>query len=188
MRLAAATSRQLLAALLAACATAPATAADYSFDPTHTTVHIEFDAPGGLSTQRARFNKSEGRLAFDRAARNGQVEVTVQAASLTSGAPTLDAVLRGPAVLDAEAHPTVQFSSSAFRFDGDRLIAVDGTLTLKGQASPLTLRATRFDCYTNPLFRREVCGGDFEARIDRAALGIGEGSVRLIVQIEALRQ
>ena len=188
MRLAAATSRQVLAALLAACAAAPAAAADYTLDPTHTTVHIELDAPGGLSTQRARFNKIEGRLAFDRAARSGQVDVTVQAASLTSGAPTLDAVLRGPAVLDAEAHPTLQFSSSAFRFDGDRLIAVEGTLTLNGRASPVSLKATRFDCYTSPLFRREVCGGDFEARIERAAFGIGEGSVRLIVQVEALRQ
>ncbi|MBC7480501.1 MAG: polyisoprenoid-binding protein, partial [Rhizobacter sp.] len=46
----------------------------------------------------------------------------------------------------------------------------------------------------NPLFRREVCGGDFEAQIDRSAFGITHSlpfvadKVRLLIQVEAIRQ
>ena len=173
--------------LVAVVTAGPACAADYSIDPTHTTVHIELPAAGGLSTVIARLAKSEGTLAFDRAARSGKVEISLPAAALDSGVAALDAVLRGPAVLDAAAHPLVRFSADAFRFDGDKLAAVTGTLSLKGRDAPLTLNATRFNCYTSPLFRREVCGGDFEARIDRAALGLGEGSALLRVQIEAIK-
>jgi len=165
----------------------PAQAADYSFDPTHTTVHIELPAAGGLSIVIARLAKSEGTLAFDRTARSGRVEINVQAGALDSGIAALDAVLRGPQVLDADAHPLLRFVGDVFRFDGGQLAAVGGTLTVKGRDVPLTLNATRFNCYTSPLFRREVCGGDFEAVIERAALGLGEGSALLRVQVEAIR-
>ena len=168
-------------------AAGPAQAADYSLDPTHTTVHIELAAVGGLSTVTARLSKSEGTLAFDRAARSGRVEISLPAAALDSGMPALDALLRGPAMLDAATHPLIKFSGDTFRFDGDKLGAVAGTLTLKGRDVLLTLNAIRFNCYTSPLFRREVCGGDFEARIDRAAFGLGEGSALLRVQVEAIR-
>jgi len=164
-----------------------ACAADYSFDPTHTTVHVELPAAGSLSTVIARWSKSEGTLAFDRTARSGKIEISLPAAALDSGVPALDALLRGPAVLDAATHPFVKFSGDAFRFDGDQLSAVAGTLTVKGRESPLTFSASRFNCYISPLFRREVCGGDFEARIDRAAHGLGEGSVLLRVQVEAIK-
>ena len=33
------------------------------------------------------------------------------------------------------------------------------------------LQAQRFRCYTSPLLRREVCGGDFEAEFQRSAFG-----------------
>jgi polyisoprenoid-binding protein YceI len=181
---------RLFAAVLCATATCAASfgaaAADYSFDPTHTTVHIELPAVGGLAVI-ARLAKSEGSLAFDRAARSGRVEISLPAAALDSGVPALDALLRGPLVLDAAAHPTLKFVGEAFRFEGDKLASVAGTLTVKGRDTPLMLTAVRFNCYTSPLFRREVCGGDFEAAIDRAALGLGEGSGLLRVQVEALK-
>ena len=70
-----------------------------------------------------------------------------------------------------------------------------GTSTLRGRAAPLTLTATRFNCYFNPLFLREVCGGDFEARFKPADWGLGGAAAlglpdewRLAVQIEAIKQ
>ena len=52
----------------------------------------------------------------------------------------------------------------------------------------------RFNCYTSPLVRREVCGGDFAAEFDRSDFGITFGlpfvadKVRLLIQVEAIRQ
>jgi polyisoprenoid-binding protein YceI len=54
------------------------------------------------------------------------------------------------------------------------------------------LKAQRFRCYLNPLFRREVCGGDFEGELVRSAFGITHSlpfvadKVRLLVQVEAI--
>jgi polyisoprenoid-binding protein YceI len=45
------------------------------------------------------------------------------------------------------------------------------------------------------MHKREVCGGDFEATLDRTAYGMNYGidwgfpkSVRLVVQVEAVKQ
>ena len=71
---------------------------------------------------------------------------------------------------------------------------VTGNLTLLGQTHPVTLKATKFNCYTNPLVKREVCGGDFETTIARSQWGISYGvpgipdNIRLLIQIEAIKQ
>lgn len=164
----------------------------YTLDPTHTFVTFEI-RPAGLATARGRFDRKQGRVAFDRAARRGAVEIDVQTASVSSGVPAFDALLRGESLLDSERHPDARFVGDRFDFDGDRVAAVAGTLTLRGRTQPLTLRATRFACYANPLFQREVCGGDFEAVLRRSDFGIAAApgvpdEVRLLVQVEAIRQ
>jgi polyisoprenoid-binding protein YceI len=62
-----------------------------------------------------------------------------------------------------------------------------------GKPVPVDLSARRFNCYLNPLARRQVCGGDFEANIRRSDWGITwginfgfEDNVRILVQIEAI--
>jgi polyisoprenoid-binding protein YceI len=168
-----------------------AQAAPYTLDPTHTFASIEFD--NGLTTTRVRFDRKQGRVEFDRAGRRGEVEISVDMASLNSGLPALDARLRSDAVFDVVRFPQATFTGSAFSFDGDRVAAVSGTLTLRGQAQPVTLKALRFDCYLNPLFKRQVCGGDFEATLETSRLGLPPGNeptlperVRLLVQVEAI--
>ena len=60
---------------------------------------------------------------------------------------------------------------------------------------PVTLKALRFGCVENPMLKREVCGGDFEATIDRTQWGVNYGvdwgfakNVRLVLQMEAVKQ
>lgn len=78
--------------------------------------------------------------------------------------------------------------------DAGRVKALRGEFTLRGVSLPLTLTALRFNCYTSPLLRREVCGGDFEGRFSRGAAGITHSlpfvadSVRLLVQVEGIRE
>jgi polyisoprenoid-binding protein YceI len=91
--------------------------------------------------------------------------------------------------------PTARFVSSKFSFSGDKVTEVAGTLTLLGKTLPVTLKATQFNCYLNPMFKREVCGGDFETTIQRSQWGMGWGlnmgapdTVRLLVQVEAIKQ
>lgn len=189
------TSTKTWAPLLLAAAAAGAAAqpVDYAFDLTHTFASFEV-LRAGTSTVRGRWDRKQGTLQIDRAAKRGRVEITVDMASINTGVPALNTLLQGPEVFDAAAHPEARFVGERFVFDGDRVAEVAGTLTLRGQARPLTLKATRFNCYTSPLFKREVCGGDFEATLARSAWGLGAGlpatvadDVRLLVQVEAVR-
>ncbi|HEX6364446.1 MAG TPA: YceI family protein [Albitalea sp.] len=166
----------------------------YAIDPTHTFVLVEADHRA-TSTVRGRFDRSAGTVVLDRGARTGRVELRVEAASLGTGVKSLDARLKGPAFLDAARWPQLAFVAERLAFDGDRVVAVEGALTLRGATAPLALQAVRFGCYTNPLLRREVCGGDFEAEAAPAAWGLAPAPgtrwpdrVRVRVQVEAIRQ
>lgn len=182
----------------AACALAlgsvDADEGSHAIDPTHTFVHFEF-LHAGTSTMRVRFDRKAGVVHFDRAARSGRVEIRVEMSSLSSGNAAFDELLRGKAVFDVAGHPQGVFVGNRFVFAGDRVTEVNGTLTLRGRTHPVALKAKRFNCYTNPLFRREVCGGDFEAVVRRSLWGLDHGlpalapdEVRLVVQVEAIRR
>ena len=66
----------LLTALLAAIGAAQAQSATYAIDPTHTTVFFEAKH-FGTSTNRGRWDKKEGMVTLDKAAKTGKVEVTL---------------------------------------------------------------------------------------------------------------
>lgn len=182
------------AAAAAICATAHAEPVTYSVDPSHTFANFEVTAVG-TSTLRGRFDKKEGTVLLDRAAKSGKVDITIDTTSISTGTPALDARLKSKDFFDVAQHPSARFVGDRFVFEGDKLASVAGTLTLLGRTQPVTLAATRFNCYTNPLFKREVCGGDFEATIQRSRWGMDSAlqtgapdAVRLLVQVEAIRQ
>jgi polyisoprenoid-binding protein YceI len=183
--------RRALALLLVAAA-AQAEPVGYALDLTHTFVTVEV-VHGGLSTTRLRFDRKQGTLEVDRAAGTGRVEVTLEMASVKSGVEAFDRQLQGPDFFDVAAHPTARFVGDRFSFAGNRVAEVAGTLTLKGRSEAVVLKATNFDCYTSPLFKREVCGGDFTATVARSRFGLGglpalaPDEVRLLVQVEGVR-
>ncbi len=187
---------RVAAALVGLSGVGPAWAepAEYALDPTHTFVMFEIDH-FGTSTNRGRFDKKQGTVQFDRDGKTGKVDLTIDVASVSTGTPQFDKFLRGFELLDEATFPTVRFESDVFRFNGDTVSEVQGKLTMLGKTHPIVLKANRFSCYVSPLFRREVCGGDFESVIDRTQWGINYGlifgfprSVRLLVQVEAIKQ
>ncbi|KKW68732.1 hypothetical protein AAV94_03535 [Lampropedia cohaerens] len=186
----------LLTAAAAAtfAAMAPAMAATYNIDPTHTFVTFEIDHMG-TSTNRGRFDNIEGSIAFDRAAKTGKADITVHINSVDTGTPGFDKHLQSDDIFKAATHPVARFVSDEFVFDGDTLQAVKGQLTMLGQTHPVTLEAQKFNCYENRMLQgRETCGGDFVATIDRSLWGVDYGmsfgvpkEVKVIVQIEAAK-
>lgn len=180
------------AALLAGVA--QANAATYAIDPTHTFATFEIGHQG-TSTNRGRFDKKEGKIEFDRAGKTGKVEITLDIASINTGTPGFDKHLVSADIFNAAAHPTAKFVSTGMTFNGDKVAEVAGTLTLLGKTNPVTLKATQFNCFMSNMLKREVCGGDFEATIDRTAYGLNYGvdwgfpkNVRLVIQVEAIKQ
>jgi polyisoprenoid-binding protein YceI len=169
-------------------------AATYAVDPTHTFVTFEI-GHFGTSTNRGRFDKKEGKVEFDRAGTNGNVEITIDTTSINTGTAAFNKHLQSADLFDTAKHPTAKFVADKFSFSGDKVSDVTGTLTLLGKTQPVTLKATNFNCYDSPMLKREVCGGDFETTIDRTQFGMNYGlaygfpkEVRLVVQVEAVKQ
>lgn len=180
----------------ALAAAAVAHAAPYTIDPTHTFVTFELPAAGGLSTQRGRFDRTQGEVEFDRLGRGASVEVRIDVRSLSTGVAALDARLCAAERLDCDTHPQAVFRATQFDFGDSGLPAqASGSLTLRGKTLPLSLTARRFACYPNLVLLREVCGGDFEATLAPAAFGIATGGatgvperIPLVIQVEAIKQ
>lgn len=182
--------------LLAAAATLStgAFAADYAIDPTHTFATFEI-GHFGASVNRGRFDKKEGTVQFDRAAKTGKVDISFDVASINTGTAAFDKHIASADILNAAAHPKARFVSDKFSFNGDKVSEVSGQLTLLGKTQPVTLKANQFNCFESPMLKREVCGGDFETTIDRTAFGVNYGvdwgfpkNVRLVLQVEAVKQ
>lgn len=183
----------LAAALSVSAFTAQAQSATYAVDPTHT--YVTFEALHfGVSTNRGRFDKKSGSVLFDKAAKTGKVDITIETGSINTGSDAFNKHLNGKDFFNSAEHPTARFVADGFRFDGDKVSEVTGSLTLLGKTGPVTLKASRFGCYDNPMLKREVCGGDFDTTIQRSQWGMTYGlpgipdSVRLVIQIEAVKQ
>ena len=71
-------------------------------EPTHTFASFEI-THFGAAKNRARFDKKEGTVQFDRAAKTGKVELTIDAASISSGVPQFDRHLKSADIFDVEA-------------------------------------------------------------------------------------
>jgi polyisoprenoid-binding protein YceI len=183
----------LLTALFAAAGIAQAESVTYSIEPTHTQVFFEAKH-FGTSTNRGRWDKKEGTVTLDKAAKTGKVELTLDMASVSTGIGPFDGHLKSKDFFNVGEFPTAKFVGDKFVFNGDKVTSVAGELTLLGKTNPVTLTASSFNCYQNPMLKREVCGGDFEATIQRSQWGMGYGlpgipdSVRLLIQVEAVKQ
>src|ERR1700721_3245051 len=97
-----------MAALLSASAFAvPVT---YVLDPNHTFPSFEADHMGGLSVWRGKFDKSSGKVVYDKDAKSGSIDVTVDMSSVNFGVPKLDEHAKSAEMFDAAKLPPATFS------------------------------------------------------------------------------
>jgi polyisoprenoid-binding protein YceI len=181
------------AATFAAVAAAQAEPVTYVVEPTHT--FVTFEAKHfGTSTLRGRWDKKEGQVTIDRAAKTGRAQITIDMSSINTGTDAFNKHLSSKDFFNVEANPKSFFVAEKFTFDGDKVSELTGELTIAGKSGAATLKATSFNCYNHPMLKKEVCGGDFETTIKRSDWGITYGvpfipdNVHLLIQIEAIKQ
>lgn len=186
------TARAGAIAVLFATLSLPATAADsYTIDAAHTFPSLEFSHMG-ISVWRGKFNKTTGKVALDRAAKTGSVDITTDIASIDFGHDEMNKHALKPDWLNAEKFPTMTYKGP-IKFEGDKPVSVAGELTLRGVTQPVVLRINSFKCMPHPMLKREVCGADAEGELNRADFGMsqytdnGMGKIKLRVQVEALK-
>lgn len=172
--------KRRLTALLACTLPFAATAATESFtlDPTHTYPNFWVEH-WGLSMMSGRFDKSAGKFSFDRAAKTGAVELTIDTASITTGdnvkgsrPRSRDEHLRQADFFNSAEFPTITFKSTKVEFGAELPSAVQGDFTLLGVTKPVTLTFERFKCGENPFNKKVRCGGNAVGKIKRSDFGM----------------
>ncbi len=186
--------RHTLTAVLLASTAAAAMAADrFTSDADHTFASFSFNHLN-YSEQRGRFDKVDAVITLDREQRTGQVDVTIDVPSISTGSAAFNKVLLGEPFFDAAKFPQARFTGTALTFDKfDHIASVAGELTIKGKTLPVTLQLTHYHCMMHPLLKREACGANATAKISRSAFGLGKftplvgDEVTISVVIEALK-
>lgn len=177
---------------LAAAGGAHAAPATYTVDPTHTYPSFEADHMG-MSMWRGKFNKSAGTITLDKAAGSGTVDVTIDVTSIDYGLDIMNAEARGPDLFDTAKYPQAHYKGRLDGFSNGAPSRVVGELTLHGVTKPVNLTINTFKCMPHPMFKRDWCGADASATINRADFGIDAGrdwgfkmDVGLRLQVEAV--
>ena len=181
--------------ILLAYVSAQAQSSVYKIDPTHTRASWEAKH-FATSTSRGQWDKTDGEITLDKAAKTGKVDVIIDMSSINTGVAPFNSHLKSPAFFDVANHATARFVGDKLKFDGDKLVEVGGDLTIRGKTNAATLKAIAYSCYVHPSLKREVCGGDFETFIKRSAFDVNWGiaekfvddDIKVSIQVEAIKQ
>ena len=130
----------LLSAVLtvAAVSSAQAQSANFTVEPTHT--FVTFEAKHfATSTNRGRFDKTEGTITLDRSAKRGTADISIDMASINTGTAPFNTHLKGKDLFNAVEFPKAQFVGDKFSFEGDKVTSVAGNLTMLGKTLPVVV-------------------------------------------------
>ena len=174
----------------AAALAAPET---FNIDPTHTFPRFEY-SHFGYSYQEHRFDTTSGKIVFDKAAKTGSVDVTIDAKSVNTGHAVFNGHIQGEDFFDTATYPTISFKSTKVKFDGDQPVAIDGNLTIKGVTKPVTLTVTHFHAMPHPMLKKDAIGANAMAKLKRSEFNMGKyvpfvsDEVTLSIAVEAIKE
>jgi len=187
------TITSIIAIALTGVIAMPAYAAEnYTIDPTHTWPMFEVNHLG-YSTQRGRFNKTSGKITLDTAAKKGSVDLVIETASLDMGFDKWDEHMKSVDFFNVAPFPTMRFTSDKLVFDGDKVVAAEGSFTLLGTTRPVRLTVSNFHCAPHPMNRKQTCGAEISVTIKRMEYGMAKfipmvsDEVKIFSPVEAIK-
>jgi polyisoprenoid-binding protein YceI len=142
----------------------------FDLDVSHSTVgfHVRHLM---VSKTRGRFTGFTGTVTVADDPLASSVEVTIDAASVTTGDAKRDDHLRSPDFFDVEQFPEITFRSTRVAdHKGDRF-RLEGDLTVHGVTNPVVLDAVIEGIATSP-WGTEAVGFSASTEIDREAFGL----------------
>ncbi|WP_036017798.1 YceI family protein [Paraburkholderia mimosarum] len=159
---------------------------------THSVSRAEADVPPGRYTMDEHhwsivfdvdhFHYSRFVMRFDRAQatldwragglETAAVDATIDATSLDTNVSALDAMVKGPQMLDVQRFGQIRFTSTHFERTGEGRGRLTGNLTIRGVTQPVTLDVTFNGSAPNPLTKQPTLGFAATGQFSRAAFGL----------------
>ena len=122
--------------------------ASWKIDPAHT--DISFSATHMMvTTVRGKFHSVGGEVALDETdPPASRAEITIDAASISTGFAARDQHLRSPDFLDVQQFPAIRFVTTRIAALSDERFRIDGELTIRDASRPVTFDADFLGFYT----------------------------------------
>jgi polyisoprenoid-binding protein YceI len=188
-------TRLTIVAAFIASLTGTAFAAPETFiiDGNHTYPRFSYNH-FGYSKQLSRFNKTTGKVTLDRQEKTGAVDITIDMKSVDTGSSLFNTHIQSEDFLDTTKYPTATFKSTKVRFDGDKPVAIDGNLTIKGITKPVTLTIESFLLMPHPMAKKDAIGANASTRIKRTDFNAGKyapnvgDEVSIDIALEAIKE
>ncbi len=110
----------------------------WNIDPSHTS--LEFAVRHMMiSTVRGSFKVTGGTVELDPNGALLGVEANIETGSISTGDAQRDGHLNAPDFFDSVAHPVITFKSTSVAAVSNNTYKLEGHLTIRGEAKPVTL-------------------------------------------------
>jgi polyisoprenoid-binding protein YceI len=165
----------------------------FNLDQGHTAPRFEY-SHFGYSNQLHSFDKTTGKIVFDREAKTGSVDIVIDAKSVNTGFPLFNEHIQGEDFFNTAKYPTITFKSTSVKFEGDKPVSVEGSLTIKGVTKPVTLTVTSFQAMPHPMLKKDAIGANAVTKIKRSDFNMGKyapyvsDDVTLSIAVEAVKE
>ncbi|HEX5403868.1 MAG TPA: YceI family protein [Pseudonocardiaceae bacterium] len=113
-------------------------AGDYDFDPARCTISFTTRHMFGLGAVRGTFGLREGHIHVADLVLASSARATIGTATVRTGNPGRDTVVRSAKLLDTDRHPDITFASTSL-VDVEGRWLLRGTLTVHGSTQPVEL-------------------------------------------------
>ncbi|WP_427383266.1 YceI family protein [Janibacter sp. G56] len=171
---------------------------NYVIDPTHT--YIGFSARHAMvTTVRGKFEDFAGTAVIDTATpANSSVNLTIKAASVTTGQEQRDGHLKTPDFFDVANYEDITFVSTKVERDGDEW-DITGDLTINGNTQSVTIPFEQTGSAKDPYgnlrvgfegetsIKRTDWGLNFNAALETGGVLVSD-KVKLSFDVSAIRQ
>lgn len=185
--------RNILIGLMLISSSALAAPETFVIDSNHSNPRFSYNH-FGYSTQMSRFDKISGKIVLDKQAKQGSMNVTIDATSVNTGFALFNEHIQGEDFFDTAKYPTATFTSDKFNFKADILASIDGTLTIKGISKPITLTVTSLLCMPHPMKKKDACGANATVVVKRSDFNMGKhvpyvsDEVTIDLPVEAVKE
>jgi polyisoprenoid-binding protein YceI len=160
----------LLGCALASAATIGGSPVAFRVDPDRTTARFAV-ASLGVEKEHGRLGRTTGTILVNEERRVERVDLEIDTRAVDTGWDLRDAFLRSGVMFDAEHYPRMHFRSKRVVYEGPRLAAIEGDVTLRDVTRAVRFDVVRLRCVTRD-DAREACDAEVVGRISRGAFGM----------------
>jgi len=145
---------------------------NYQIDPAHSAAQFKLRHMG-IANIKGEFDEVSGNVSYDPAdPSKSSIEVSINAASISTRAPKRDEHLKAPDFLNVAEHPHITFKSKSVSSSGNGSFKVLGDLSIRGVSKEVTLTVDGLSDEVKDPWGMMRRGAEAKTRINRNDFGL----------------